>query len=349
MANRRPRATHTQRTCNRSRVLVVVTLLCGVIVATVAPMGTAHAQRVRLPDGFTLPDASPTPSERRGLSPDNIPLTDEGPADAPEPVVENEVVAPPPPPPPPEAVASPRFRDPRGRGQRFEIDLPRLRFLLASDFAPFNELDARGRPVGYHVALVRGLCEALDVLDRCQVQAMPWGSLRGALSRRDGEAIVAGIAVTPEAREALAFTGPYMRFPARFVTRRGEAFDPRGAGRVGVARATAHEAMLRALFPSLTPVPLADDAAVQAALAAGEVDAAFGDGARLAEWLAGEACCAFAGEPYFSEHFLGRGLSIAVRADDAELAAALDWALGEMEASGRLEEIYLRAFPVSFY
>ena len=334
--------------CNHHRLRVVVTALCGAVVALLS-IGTenyASAQELRRADDFSLPFDGPPPAAQRGASPGDIPLTDEGPREVPEIVVED---AEPVPPPPLDEVASPRFRDPRSRGQRFEIDLPRLRFLLASDFAPFNELDASGRPSGYHVALVRGLCEALDALDRCQVQAMPWAQLRGALARRDGEAIVAGIAVTADARESLAFTEPYMLFPARFVARRGRAFDPGGEGRVGVIGGTAHEAMLAALFPRLTAVRMADDTALQAAVADGTVDAGFGDGARLADWLASETCCAFAGEPYFSHHFLGRGLSVAVRAEDAALADALDWALGEMEASGRLEEIYLRAFPVGFY
>ena len=349
-ADRFPHRCRMHARHNHARPRVVLAALCGAIVAvlSIGSVGSAFAQRVRLPADFALPLDGPPPSAERGVAPTDIPLSDEGPREMPE-TAREEVVEPALPPPPLDEVASPRFRDLRGRGQRFEIDLPRLRFLLASDFAPFNALDANGRPSGYHVALVRGLCEALGVLDRCQVQAMPWAQLRGALARRDGEAIVAGIAVTAEAREDLAFTEPYMLFPARFVVRRGATFDPNGEGRVGVVGGTAHEAMLTALFPRLTAVPFPDDAALRVAVGAGTVDAGFGDGAGLAAWLADETCCRFAGRPYFSDHFLGRGLSVAVRAADAELADALDWALGEMEASGRLEEIYLRAFPVGFY
>ena len=331
----------------RTRRLLNAVPAC--ILGLVAAMGaveTTRAQRA-LPPDFSLPGDAPPPAPARGTSPAGIPLTDEGPAE----IVETTpaVEAPRAPPPPFETVASPRHRDPRDRGRPPEIDPPRLRFLLANDFEPFNGLDGRGRPSGFHLELVRGLCDALDLLDRCQVQAMPWASLRGALARGEGEAIVAGIAVTAENRAELAFTEPYLRFPARFATRRDTTFDPAGTGRVGVVRGTAHAAMLEALFPSLSAVPLADDDAVRAALDGGEVEAAFGDGARLAAWLGepGGACCQLAGGPYFSEHFLGRGLSIATR--DGELAAALDWALTEMEATGRLEEAYLAAFPVGFY
>ena len=339
-----------------------VRAVCGgfaALAVSIVAQAPVSAQSSRPPAGFSLPVEGPPPSPARGTAPEGLPLTDEGPAERPAiaAVPEEVEVVPPAPPPPFDAIASPRHRDPRERGRPPEIDPPRLRFLLATDFAPFNEPDARGLPGGFHVEMVRGLCEMLDLLDRCQVQAMPWASLRGALARGEGEAIVAGIAVTAAAREDLAFTAPYLRFPARFAVRRGTAFDPgaattaNGAGRprVGVVGGTAHAAMIGALFPDLEAVPLADETAQRAALRAGTVPAIFGDGARLARWLSSEegSCCTLAGGPYFSEHFLGRGLSTATR--DAELAEALDWALAELEATGRLEEAYLAAFPIGFY
>ena len=298
---------------------------------------------------FDLPAVGPPVAVERGSSPRDLELSEEGPN---EPGERAEAPAAPLPAPP--AVETPRFGDPRLRVRRPDLSgRPRLRFLASPDFPPFTSLDGRGRPVGYNVELVRGLCEALDALDRCQLQILPWGQLRGALARGDGDAIIAGLAVTAEAREELNFTEPYMRFPARFAARAGSGFDPqRAAGaRVGVVARTAHEAMLRSLFPGLSVEALPDEAELQRRLAAGEVDAAFGDGVRLAGWLATPQgrCCGFAGGPYLSEHYLGRGLTIATRAGDAELVEALDWALGRMADTGRMEEIYLRSFPVSFF
>ena len=192
---------------------------------------------------------------------------------------------------------------------------------------------------------------------------MPWNQLRGALARGDGDAILAGLSITADARETLAFSEPYMRFPARFVVRQGQDFDPTEPGRVAVRNGTAHAAMLRELFPALRPILLETDEAVQDAVARGEVNAGFGDGASLALWLAGSsedgpranddsaggACCEFAGDPYFSEHFLSRGLAIAVRAGETPLVDAFDWALAELARTGKLEEIYLRTFPIGFY
>ena len=329
-------------------------VLSGLVTLTVVTIcGGLGAASVGLTQGLPfgeLPVDGPPPAASRGPSPQGIPLTEEGPAE-PSPQsgsVEDERPSAPPLAP----LASPRFWDPRLRRPLPDLaELQRLRFLASPDFPPFTEVDEGGRPKGYHLELVRAICGALEVTDRCQVQVMPWAQLRGALARGDGDAIVAGLAITAESREQLAFTEPYMRFPARFVTRQGASFDPDEAGRVAVVRRTAHEAMLNALFPQHEPVPLSTDQTQRKALEDGLVDAAFGDGATLAGWLASEGaeCCEFTGGPYFSDHYLGRGLSIAVRAGEAELVEALDWALAELAKNGRLEEIYLRTFPVGFY
>jgi polar amino acid transport system substrate-binding protein len=73
---------------------------------------------------------------------------------------------------------------------------------------------------------------------------------------------------------------------------------------------------------------------------------------RFGFWLAGSDaanCCRFAGGPYLAPEYLGTGLAIAAKADDAGLAAAFDAALQQITVKGIFAELYLRYFPVSFY
>lgn len=233
----------------------------------------------------------------------------------------------------------------------------RIRFLTTTDFAPFNFLDGSGRLSGFHVDLARAICKELKVADRCQIQALPWSELEGALSRGEGEAIIAGVSVTSENRAKYAFTRPYLRFPARFIAPRSVTFaEPLHIAlkdkRIGVLAGSAHERMLRAYFPEARPVTyarmdwLADD------LKAAKLDAGFGDGMRLGFWLSSpEAgnCCGFVGGPYLAPEFLGQGLAIAVPAEDTDLAQAFDFALREIGVNGTFGELYLRYFPVGFY
>jgi polar amino acid transport system substrate-binding protein len=233
----------------------------------------------------------------------------------------------------------------------------RIRFLTTVDFPPFNFIDSSGRLTGFHVDLARAICQELEVVAKCQIQALPWAELEGALAKKDGEAIIAGVAVTEESRQKHAFTRSYLQFPARFVTPRAKSLaeplhDKLKGERVGVVDGSAHEKMLSDYFPEATVVPFKTQDEMLTDLKAGKIAAAFGDGMRLGFWLAGSDsadCCRFSGGPYLAPEYLGAGLAIAVAPDNPQLAAAFDYALHEINAKGTFAELYLRYFPVSFY
>ena len=235
--------------------------------------------------------------------------------------------------------------------------LPRLRFLTTTDFPPFNFLDGSGKLSGFHIDLARAICAELGIVDKCQIQALPWAELEGALQKGEGEAIIAGIAATAESRSTYAFSRSYLQFPARFVTQKSKdltepVFDKLRGKRVGVLAGSAHERMLRDYFNTVQIVPFDRPEDLYADLKAGQLDAAFGDGMRLAFWLGGSdaaGCCRFAGGPYLAPEYLGSGMAIATRADDPALAAAFDYALQEISMKGTFAEFYLRYFPVSFF
>jgi polar amino acid transport system substrate-binding protein len=235
--------------------------------------------------------------------------------------------------------------------------LPRLRFLTTTDFPPFNFLDGGGRLSGFHVDLARAICAELGIAEKCQIQALPWGELDEALQKGEGEAIIAGIAATPETRAKYAFSRSYLQFPARFIMPKAKAFaepilDKLRSKRVGVIAGSAHEKMLRDYFGTVQVVPFDTPEALYGDLKAGKIDAAFGDGMRFAFWLGGTdaaGCCRFAGGPYLAPEYLGSGMAIATRAGDPALAAAMDYALQEISIKGTFAEFYLRYFPVSFF
>jgi polar amino acid transport system substrate-binding protein len=235
--------------------------------------------------------------------------------------------------------------------------LPRLRFLTTTDFPPFNFLDGAGKLSGFHIDLARAICAELGIVDKCQIQALPWGELEGALEKGEGEAIIAGIAATPQSRQTYAFSRSYLQFPARFIMPKSKAFaepifDKLRSKRVGVLAGSAHERMLRDYFNTVQIVSFDGPEALYSDLKAGKIDAAFGDGMRFAFWLGGSdagGCCRFAGGPYLAPEYLGTGMAIATRADNPALAAAIDYALQEISMKGTFAEFYLRYFPVSFF
>lgn len=234
---------------------------------------------------------------------------------------------------------------------------PRLRFLTTTDFPPFNFLDANGHLTGFHIDLARAVCAELAIAEKCQIQTMPWEKLDAALEAGEGEAIIAGTAITAEARRRLGFSRPYLRFPARFVMPKAKAvaepiYERLTDKRVGVIAGSAHERLLRDYFGTVKVVTYTRQDWLFGDLKSGNIDAAFGDGMRYGFWLAGSDaadCCRFAGGPYLAPEYLGSGLAIASKRDDPALTAAFDYALHEISAKGTFAELYLRYFPVSFF
>ena len=204
----------------------------------------------------------------------------------------------------PPAVRVPGFWDPRRRPERPDLSrVSVIRFLTETDYPPFNFTGPDGNPQGFNVDLARLMCEELKV--GCTIQMRRFETLVAALNENRGDAAIASLAATAEARARVDFSDPYYRTPARFVARHDSAIeDPlpeKLEGRkVAVIGGTAHEAYLRALFTEVEvrPYPSADVARL--ALRRGDVDLLFGDAISLAFWLNGtdsENCCTFRGGP----------------------------------------------------
>ncbi|MCB1381582.1 MAG: transporter substrate-binding domain-containing protein [Notoacmeibacter sp.] len=249
------------------------------------------------------------------------------------------------------ADAFPLLWDSRERMPKPDLsDLPRIRFLTTVDFPPFNNLDQNGRLMGFNIDLANAICRELALLERCQIQALPWSELAGTLERKQAEAIIAGVSPLTAEADSLAFTRSYFPFPARFAMQRGApGFDGKPSGlRVGVIGGSGQEAMLRTFFPDTKAVIYSREDWMLDDLKDKKVDAVFHDAVRLSFWLRGTdstSCCGFAGGTYYSEEFLGQGLRIASRPDLPKLVTALDFALRELSRKGTLNELYIRYFP----
>lgn len=246
----------------------------------------------------------------------------------------------------------PNHVDPRGREVVPDLGaVATLRFLTTPDFPPFNYRDGDGDLIGYHIDLAEALCARLSA--RCTIQAWPWDDVADALAEGQGDALIAGLALTPEHGARFDFSRIYMALPARFVTLRDAAADfaPQAPGGVVAVRAgSAHQRFLETMLPDVALRAFPSEIAALQAVEAGQAVAFFGDAMRAAFWLNENAqCCSFAGAPYFRPDWFGPGLAIAFAPGQDGAREALDWALVRLQQEGRLDELYLRWFPVSFY
>jgi polar amino acid transport system substrate-binding protein len=246
----------------------------------------------------------------------------------------------------------PHHADPDAREILPATQVPAIRFLTTADFPPFNYRDTNGELIGFNVDLARRICAEVDVA--CTIQAWPWDQAANALADSQGDALIAGLAMSPENGKRFDFSSVYLALPGRFVTQAdrvdGFAPDDLGDARVAVRSGSAHASFMTRYLPDVEQVGFDSELTALDAVQGGSVDAYFGDAMRAAFWLNDNLdCCGFAGDAYFRPDLFGEGLTVAVPAGNDPVRHAIDWALVRLKDNGALDELYLRWFPVGFY
>ncbi len=249
----------------------------------------------------------------------------------------------------------PRHYDPNERQSvKPAQTLPALRLLTTADYPPFNYRDDSGALVGYNIDLAEAICSELQTV--CTLQAWPWEQVAEALADNQGDALIGGLVLDAQTGARFEFTSVYLRFPGRFVlpdaTTDGSNFAPEHlAGKtIAVRTGSRHADFLARYLPEAKQIEAGTEFDALDLLKTGEADGFFGDGLRAAFWLGENPdCCGFTGDAYFRPDFFGEGLAIAVAQDRDDVTSALDSALARLARSGKMDELYLRWFPIGFY
>ena len=222
-------------------------------------------------------------------------------------------------------------------------------------YAPFNMLDAQGRPAGFEVDLAAELCKRAKV--DCRIVTAPWDDILPGLLDKRYDAIMASMIMTSERRRQISFSKRYMLVPGAFVAPRSAAV-PDGAPallrgkKVGVQRGTVYADYLeRAFRKAVRMKSFATAEEARKELAAGKLDAVLGDKVALWQWLktADGACCDFFGQDVKDRRTLGDGVGIGFRKDDAKLRDTFNKALAEVVADGTLKRISEKYVPFAIY
>lgn len=251
------------------------------------------------------------------------------------------------------AQALPNHVDPTARALVPNLAaVPNIRFLTTADFPPFNYRDRNGELVGFNVDLAKAICADLTIT--CTIQAWPWEQASRALEDGQGDALIAGLAMSDENGALFDFSNIYLMLPGRFVTSKSvsSGFDPLtlGGKTVAARRGSAHATFVTRYLPEAKLAEFDTEVAALEAVRDGAADAYFGDAMRASFWLnSNPDCCSFAGEPYFRPDLFGPGLAVAVAVGHDTARQAIDYGLRRLKISGVLDELYLRWFPVGFY
>ncbi|KAF1052331.1 MAG: putative signaling protein [Stenotrophomonas maltophilia] len=156
---------------------------------------------------------------------------------------------------------------------------PTLRLGIDTSWPPFEFRDAKGRYQGLAAGYVKLISERLHIQLEPE-QSTDWTAV---LQRaRDGQLdILPGIMSTPERRDYLSFTRPYLDFPIVILGREGgpEPQDIKALYglKVGVVNHYASHELLLANHPDLNLEPLPSVPVALQALATGQIDVFVGD------------------------------------------------------------------------
>jgi cystine transport system substrate-binding protein len=220
-----------------------------------------------------------------------------------------------------------------------------LRVAMEGSYPPFSFLDPKtGQMTGYDadVARLLGMQLGLPV----EIVTTEWADIFAHLAEGRYDVIVSQVSVTPARRQLFDFSTPYTYSRPQLILRSNERAVYTGLaalkGRtIGVARGTIYEAQAHAVpgirvrsYPA-APETLQD-------LAFGRIDAALND-SLMVSYLVQNATLPIKAGP-----LVGAGVQAAVtfRKGDPALKAAVDGALGRLQADGSLSKVARKWFGV---
>ncbi|WP_366653774.1 transporter substrate-binding domain-containing protein [Fodinicurvata sp. EGI_FJ10296] len=223
-------------------------------------------------------------------------------------------------------------------------------------YPPYNFTDASGELVGFEIDMARELCERMGA--ECTFVAQDWDGIIPALLNGRYDVIIAGMSITDERREQIAFSQGYVTTPAQFVTAEGSDYDglegidetleALSGAVLGVQSGTIHQTFIEQELPDADLRTYGTQEQLNLDLMADRVDVGLADASGWEPFLTSEE-----GEDYTvtgpgltGDDFsvFGEGVGIGARQDDTELLARFNAALCEMKADGSLRELAVEWF-----
>lgn len=250
--------------------------------------------------------------------------------------------------------------------------LPPLAIATEGAFAPWSATDAAGQLYGFEVDLAKELCRRM--LSECRVIAQEWDGILAGLQQQHYDAVMAGVAITPERAQVVTFSLPYAVDPAALAARINSPASDAFAGldritrielqqqsepatqalsamatllrgkRVAVQTSTVHARLVESQFPGalVQTYERLDQAALD--LTAGRVDYLLT--ARSVIDVVGRAAggAIVPVGPMISGGPLGTGVGVVVRKDAGELVARFNAAIEGAVADGSISAISSKWF-----
>lgn len=87
---------------------------------------------------------------------------------------------------------------------------------VEENYRPFSYKDEKGNLVGFDHDLSLAICKELAI--KCEVKAFPFPNIANALRNDDVQMVVAGLSITEERKQYMAFSDPYYHSLTHFIS-----------------------------------------------------------------------------------------------------------------------------------
>lgn len=249
-------------------------------------------------------------------------------------------------------------------------DWSTIRVASEGAYAPWNFTNADGELDGFEIELMRDLCDRMNA--ECELVSQAWDGMIPALQAGRYDAIMAGMSITEERKEVIAFSRAYATTPAIFVApveselaaadlpeTRVDLAEVSAAeqalldqlrglveGRtVGVQTATIHENFLREYMGDITIRTYDTQENLDLDLQAGRIDVALADQSGWQPLLEGDAGDDFTRVgPGFSGGVFGEGVGVGLRQEDEALQEKFNAAIQAALEDGTVSELAVEWF-----
>ncbi|SHF25047.1 amino acid ABC transporter substrate-binding protein, PAAT family [Loktanella atrilutea] len=207
-------------------------------------------------------------------------------------------------------------------------------------YPPYNFINDAGEVDGFERVLGDELCKRAEL--NCTWVTNDWDSIIPNLVSGNYDVIIAGMSITPEREEVIAFSDPYTQpDPSAFVAMNGDA--DLSSGIIAAQTGTIQAGYVAADMPDATLLEFATPEEAVSAVRNGEADAVLADKAYLAPIAEAEADLDFAGD----DVLIGGGIGLGLRQSDTELKAKFDTAIQSMKDDGSLNTLITDMLPGS--
>lgn len=211
-------------------------------------------------------------------------------------------------------------------------------------YPPYNYVDEAGKLGGFDIDVGNEICKRAGLT--CEWVVNEWDTIIPNLIAGNYDAILAGMSITDERKQSIAFTQDYFPpDPSSFIAATGKTFDFENLSglKIGAQTATIQAAYIDANYKANNTV-LTYETADQALadLNAGNLDLILADKSYLQETAAGSGGTLALTGPDIE---IGGGVGIGIRQADTELLGKFDTALTAMKADGTLDALITLYFP----